>query len=494
VTVTTEPSPGPLRRPDGERGGDRQHVGKGGDRVASAVRWLLPYALLTGVLLLLVRLASRPLDNTDTYFHLRFGREFVSGAWSLGHPGSVSSFATADWVPTQWLPQVVMARVEDWWGLAGVAWLSGLQLLVLAVTFFVVARRRSDPVVAVPVVMVALCACAAGMSMRPQVLSYVLVAVTTSAWLRARETGRTPWWLIPLTWVWAMCHGMWPVGIVIGLVVVVAACLDDRSPSGLRLAVVPVLSAGAACLTPVGPSLWAAVAGVGSRSQYFSEWGAPVFTHLNTVAVLVMLGAVATIAIRRGTTWLEILLLGLAAAWAVYSLRTVPVAAAMLVPLLALAGQRLVGTRSRTSRVERRWVAGAFVGALVLLALQVPSTAAAPPADLRAVDPALGALPSGTNVLSGTGHGGYLMWRFPRLDLVTHGYGDTFTTAELERTATIESLEPGWVELLRGLGVQYAVLEPDSALAYNLREGQGWTVVAHTPDLELLEPPPGWTG
>lgn len=462
------------------------------DPVTLVARRILPFALVAGVFLVLVRLASTPLDNTDTYFHLRFGHEFVSGTWSLGSPGSVSSFATADWVPTQWLPQVVMAKVEDWWGLSGVAWLSGLQFLVLALTFFVIARRRSDPVVAVPVVMAGLCACAAGMSMRPQVLSYVFVAATTAAWLRARETGRMPWWLIPLTWVWAMCHGMWPVGIVIGLVVVLGACLDDRSPSGLRLAVVPVVSAGAACLTPVGPKLWGAVLDVSSRSQYFSEWGTPVFTHLNTIAILVMLGACTTIAIRRGATWVEILLLGLAAAWTVYSLRTVPVAAAMLVPLCALGGQRLVGRRTPTSRLERRGVAGAFVGGLALLALQVPHSSASAPNDLRAGDPALEVLPAGTKVLSDTGYGGYLMWRFPTLDLVNHGYGDTFTTPELERNATIGALEPGWVELLRDTQVEYAVLEPDSALAYNLREVQGWTVVEHSDDLELLEPPSGW--
>ena len=76
--------------------------------------------------------AGQPLNNNDTYFHLRFGHEFLSGDWSLRDPGSVSSFATADWVPTQWLPQVVMAQTEDWFGLAGVAWLSGLLFLSLA--------------------------------------------------------------------------------------------------------------------------------------------------------------------------------------------------------------------------------------------------------------------------------------------------------------------------------------------------------------------------
>jgi hypothetical protein len=463
------------------------------DPVAVAVRWVLPHALLAGVLLLMVRLAATPLDNTDTYFHLRFGHEFLSGSWSLRQPGSVSSYATADWVPTQWLPQLAMAQLEDWFGLAGVAWLSGLQFVVLAVTFFVVARRRADPVIAVPVVMVALCASAAGMSMRPQVLSYVLVAITAAVWLRAAQTDRTPWVLVPLTWVWAMCHGMWPVGIVIGAAVVIGTCLDRRSASGLRLAAVPALSAVAACATPVGPRLVDAVLTVSSRGDYFSEWGSPVFTELNTLALLGMLAAATLVAIRRGATWVEILLIGLAAAWTVYSLRTVPVAAAMLVPLLAASGQQLVGPRSPTHRLERRWVAASFVAALALLTWQVPAAADQPPAALRSLDPVLNELPDGTKVLSDTGDGGYLMWRFPGLDLMSHGYGDTFTTAELERNATISGLGSEWVELVRDSKVAYAVLEPDSELAYALRELVGWRVVEDSPSWELLEPPSGWT-
>ena len=59
----------------------------------------------------------------------------------------MSSFGTNDWVPTQWLPQVVMAQLENWFGLPGVAWFQGLLHLALAVTFWVVARRWSTPLV-----------------------------------------------------------------------------------------------------------------------------------------------------------------------------------------------------------------------------------------------------------------------------------------------------------------------------------------------------------
>ncbi len=98
-------------------------------RQRSPFTLLLAVAPFVGVLTtiaLLAQRASRPLSNADTYFHLRFGHEFLDGDWSLRNPGSVTTFGTNDWTPTQWLPQVVMAQLEEWFGLPGVAWLAGL--------------------------------------------------------------------------------------------------------------------------------------------------------------------------------------------------------------------------------------------------------------------------------------------------------------------------------------------------------------------------------
>ena len=111
--------------------------------------------------------------------------------------------------------------------------------------------------------------------MRPQVISYLLVALTTAAWMRTREDGRARWWLIPMTWVWAMCHGMWPIGIVIGLVALVGIAADrtaDRRDL-LRLSAIPVGSAVVAALTPVGPALYPAVLLVGGRGQVLRRVG-----------------------------------------------------------------------------------------------------------------------------------------------------------------------------------------------------------------------------
>lgn len=463
--------------------------------VATVVRRGLPPLLLGAILVKTVAGAAAPLGNTDTYFHLRFGRAFLDGTWSVADPGRVSRFGTADWVPTQWVPQVVMARAEESFGLPGVAWLAGLQVVALVVTVYVVARHRASPLVASAITVVVLLACGPGLSMRPQVLSFVLVAVTVAAWSRARERDTVPWLLVPLTWVWAMTHGMWFVGVVIGLVAWAGAALDlgVRTRRSLQRLAVPVLSLLVACLTPVGPSLLSAVLLVGSRGKYFTEWGTPAFSTVSSWLVLVLLGG-TLLGLARATEarFFDLALVGLAGAFTIYSVRTLPVAAVMLAPVAAgLLQARSGDDPLPVRRPEGLLLAGGALASLAVLAALVPSRADSPVDRPDWLDTRLAAMPAGTGVVSGWGEGGYLMWRFPQVDLLMHGYGDVFTTDELDRNVAIRSADPGWDELLRDTGVEVAVLDPATPLAYAL-ERSGWDVVEESATLELLVAPDDW--
>ena len=456
-------------------------------------RLVFPLLVLVGTLVALVVNTARPLTNTDTYFHLRFGEEFL-GPWSLRHPGSVSTFATRPWVPTQWLSEIVMARTEQWFGLAGLAFLSGLLEIALLVALYVVARRRADAWSAMPVTAVALWTMQYGLSMRPQVVSYLLVAVVTGAWLQTSDDRKVRWWLVPLVWLWAMLHGMWPVGLAISGVAVVGLALDRAPlPVVARAAGVTLASAVAAALTPIGPALYGAIAAVGSRRSYFVEWEQPTLVSWEALGLTVLVVVTLVGWWRRGSlTWTEGVLLVLGVALAVWSRRTVPVAAAMLTPLAAGALQGLAGRRTPVDRRERRTVAVAVALAVGVLAVAVPFTSADPPAQPSWADPALDALPAGTKVLDDWAFGGYLMWRHPQLDLMMHGYGDTFTTAELDRNQRLLALAPGWENDLRESGARVAVLRP-SALSEVLADREHWVVEHSSPDLVMLRAPAGWS-
>ena len=162
----------------------------------------------------------------------------------------------------------------------------------------------------------------------------------------------------------------------------------------------------------------------------------------------------------------------------------------MLAPLAAgaAAGPARSSYAGRRARAAGRCSAGRLV-ALVALAVAVPHTSDDPLAQSAWSDPALGALPPGTKVLDDWASGGYLMWRYPQLDLMMHGYGDTFTTAELTRNNDLLLVGPGWEHDLRERGARVAVLRPWSVLASQLAAQEGWRVVHSSDDLEMLRGP-----
>jgi hypothetical protein len=307
---------------------------------------------------------------------------------------------------------------------------------------------------------------------------------------------------VPVTWLWAMLHGMWPIGIALGLVAIVGIALDGwprlREQRGvlLRLLAVPALSLVVVGLTPVGPGLYSAVLLVSGRSQFHDEW-APTNFHMSqpaTVAAVIVVTLVVWLRVRRGTgtTWVEILVLLMAAGWSAYAVRTVPIAAMMLVPLLAAALQSLIGARRSGVRRERVVVGGLAALAVVALTALVPVTSNEPAAVPAWLDPALDALPAGTAVQSIGPMGGYLMWRYPRLDPVIDGYTDAYTTRHLKDEQVLVATKPGWDRILKRTGPRYALLPIRSSLTYGLTQFEGWETLHKSKDVVLLEAPEGW--
>ena len=471
-------------------------VGPGAQSPDNLVRralQVIPVVVFLGVLAGIVKYTARPLTNFDTYFHLRIGQEFLDG-WSLRDPGSLSTFSTADWLPTQWASQMLMATTERQLGLAGVAWLSGVWFVLLAVALYVSARRQASALAAATLTTLAVVAMQPALSARPQVLSYALVVVFVSTWLASIDDGRPRWWLVPLTWVWAVVHGMWPLAVVIGVAGVLGAALERRHEAGVlaRLAAVPLLCGVAAALTPIGPALYGAVVNVGGNARFFSEWGSPDFHHPMAYLPAAMVGATALLWLRRGPTpWSQLAFLALGAAFTLYSIRTLPVAVAIMTPLLAAALAPYLAPQP-VRRWERLTVAGGALAAVACLAALVPQTTTPDEDGLANVAGELSSLPDGTPVLNAWEWGGYLMWDQPRLDLVMHGYGDMFTTDELQRNTDIEGLAPDWEDLVAETGARVAVLRSEGKLAHALTQGYDWEVVAEDEVAVMLRAPEDW--
>ncbi len=459
-------------------------------------RWV-PVVVLLAILARVAVHAAQPLSNPDTWFHLRIGGDLLTGG-SLIHPRPLSSFATEPWRPTQWSTELVAALVEQRFGLPGVAWLFGLLHLVLVVTVYAVTRARASILAASVATALTTLAAAPSLSARPQVVSFVLLAVVVAAWLRAHRSLTVPWSLIPLTWVWATAHGLWSLGVVLGAVCWVGLCLDRRLDrrTGPRMLAVPVLSAAAACLTPVGPTLlWSQLA-VGGRSRLIGEWQATSFRTFPALAVAAMAVVVVVCWSRRGgAPWTKVLLLLVAVSWAMAADRLVVCAAVVLAPLLAAELHSLTGggpvQQMPAVRSKRGEVVTVALGAtvmLVALALAVPHTARQAAGVPSGFTSRLVSLKPGTPVIVADPVGSWLEWRFHDLDPVMDGMFDGYAVADIERYRRFQSVRPGWTAFVEDSRAEVAVLPVASPLAEAMRTSLGWRVVDHDDQWVYLVP------
>ena len=369
-----------------------------------------------------------------------------------------------------------MAKTEDWFGLAGVAWLSGLLFLSLALVVYWACRRQAEPAVAALLVVLTLIASTSGISMRPQMVSYILVVVTIAAWQRARDTGRAPWLLVPAD---------------VGLDDVPRDVADrdrDRRRRSARARPRPRSS------TPHPGQDGRGAGAVGSGLAAHARRSRPVpgraprglpgqvLLRVEPARLHQALGRHAGRhpGAGRGTQ---------AAARRAGAVVRRPAGRARGAVRHLLDAHRAGGGLPRRSRSLRPPYRRSSARGPRCSAASGCSSSAGPcsrwprsrswcrtPRTSRRetppwLDGALGDLPAGTRVINDSGFGGYLMWRFPELDVVVHGYGDLYTDDELERNADIEGGRAGWVDLVQNTGAD--VRRAPAGLAARLQPARG---------------------
>lgn len=451
------------------------------------------FALFLMVTARLAVRASESVTDPDTWWHLRLGEEFTSGSWSLADPGRLSPFATRPWFATQWTLEVVAHYVYDGFGLAGVSWLAGLGLVALAAVVYAVCRMRSSMFVAAVVSSVTLFATILSHGPRPQLASFIFVAIVTSAWLRTMRDLKPRWWLVPLSWLWACTHGMWFMGVLVGVVVVVGLLLDGRLDRGqaVRLGLVPVGGIVAAAVTPVGPKLILAPLATSKMAQFITEWQPPKFSEPVPAIALLMVAVVVITWARAGTrrSWAEILLIAMALGWIVLYYRTIAVGAVIAAPLVASSIQSWLPTEALGLRKWEPRVGIAFALAIVVgLGIAAPYRNAAPLEGVDRLNAALSRLPTGTVVYNDYGLGGWLEWKHRNVAPVVDGLTDAYEFKYVDSYMKTKDLESGWQERIDKTGAEYALLESETPLAAALKD-EHWNTVVRESKYVLLQRP-----
>lgn len=455
--------------------------------------WRIPLAgRLTPVVLLVVVAAVQTLhrvDDPDTWWHLRTGAELRRSLDLVG-PDPWSPFTTHEWIRHQWLGDLLMAGVHDVAGLAGVAWLVTAFAVTTVVAAYSVARRRASVLVSAGVAVVALVGASMTLSARPQSISLPLTVIAAGVWLSTAHDHRPRWWLVPLTWVWACCHGFWFLVPALGAVVVVGLVLE-RAPARavVRSSALAAATLVVAALTPVGPRLLAAPFEVSTITGFIEEWlppspSAPAFVAGCAMAVVL----VVLWSLGDPPHWAEVGVLVVAAYLLVAHGRTVSLAAVLLVPLLAAAVQRRVPLeRERTGRTEVLAVSVAAVLGLGLTALVAPAQASTPVGFPTALSPRLSALPAGTVVCNDYDAGGWLWWSHPDLVPVIDGRTELYTPEDLRAYTRFVAGGPGTEAEVQRRGCAAALVRDGSPAADTLVRS-GWDVDAQGGGWQLVLP------
>jgi hypothetical protein len=169
---------------------------------------------VAAVLLLAAVLSLREIGSLDAGFHLAAGEWILSGnGWPRTDP---FTFTVPDhaWVDTSWGYQVVLALAGRAAGAAGIVLLHVALVLAAFGTVFATARLVGGDRDALPaLLLLGVLASEMRFEVRPELLSYALLAVVLHV-LHRRDEGRpTTLWALPVVFLlWTNAHGLVVLG------------------------------------------------------------------------------------------------------------------------------------------------------------------------------------------------------------------------------------------------------------------------------------------
>jgi hypothetical protein len=450
-------------------------------------RTLVPAMMSVVTVLIVLVMAIRPVKDVDVWWHLKTGQFVLNGGAFIG-PDPWVPFATRPFILNQWLPEVIAFKGYTWFGLPAVAWLRCVGILLILSAILWCTRRVADTVPALITALAALVGTGGSLSERPQLVSFALLAVWVGASWRTAEDLQPRWWLIPLTWVWALSHGLWITGIGVGVIVITGLLLDrriDLRRAG-RMLLVPVASLAVVTLTPVGPRLLLTPFEVAENATSFIQEWQPTNLRGNGFAIVtVILLAGAVVGWVRSASvppWWQIGLAAVAFVSILAMSRSIPVGAIISAPLAAASLQRLRDTKPQAISRDslKRWGALILVAALVAapVSMVVARKPGLTPEGLR---PALSAIPAGSVILDDFSISGWLLWAEPDLIPVIDLRSEVYSKEYFQAYRTAEEVRAGWQVYVKQVNPTYALLRTEAPLRLALQEKLHWTTVREDP-------------
>ena len=488
------------------------------DRIA---RWLLP--TLGGLLILLaysftlfLRKGGLFAGDGDPGRHIRVG-SFILETRTIPRIDLFShTMHGREFIPFEWLSEALFAAAHAVAGLAGVAVFTGILFAAGVGLVYLAIRSFGVPApVAFAFGFLSFLLQAVHLHPRPHMFTTALVALFSLILLEVRR-GRSKKWLLALPVLmvaWVNLHG----GFLVGLILIgvfsgyyLLRWTRDRTATvnrelALWLIGTLFLCLLASLLNPAGWALWPHTTGYLGETylvDYTQEYKSPNFHDavIKSFLLTLTLGTIVLALLRSRVDLLGLFLWVLFAAFALHSVRNVPLFGVVCIPWLAVwtsellqPGDEAVGRGARFWRwanaIQR--VESTLPGwPLVLVGLVLLTAGALREAKngtyafaedvfpVAAVDHLResGFVPPGP-VYNEFIWGGYLLYAWPEIPVFIDGQTDFYGEELTREYRDIRFIQPGWRESLARRGVKWILVPPDAPLAAALPLLEDWELI-----------------
>ena len=449
--------------------------------------------------------------NTDGDLgrHIRVGETILEQGRLFYSDRFSHTMAGQPFVPHEWLSEVLFAAANRLGGLPGALVLTGIVVAgAYALTVLFLQRSGVDPLLAFATAVAAGVLGAVHWLARPHV--FTLLGAVVVLWLLERGARRAPLAAVVVFAAWANLHGGFLYGLALITLYLIGDGLEIRWGHGRshwvgRLRQHGLLLAGAlagALINPSGPGLLVHVTGYLGKDYLVdrtAEYQSPDFHALyGRIFLVVVLGVVAALALAgRRPTFPRLVTVLATLAFAMMSIRNIPLFGLVALPLVALhlagvlpawRGRVLDRLRAGFAEAARTTSFGGWSAIATGLLLAAAATRWGPggrPLVQAGFDPAVFPVEAVARAraagLSGPvfnefAWGGYLLYAWPEQPVFIDGQTDFYGERLTREYATIRETGAGWQEALARRGVALMLLPPDAPLVRALSGSPSWKV------------------
>jgi hypothetical protein len=465
----------------------------------------------------IVFMASRPMIDTDTWWHLR------TGQWILDHhalpeadPFSLTRSGSA-WYYPAWLSEVLMVEVFTIAGLPGLNLLFGVLIVLSFVVIFM--TMRGDPYLRAAVLVLAAGASEIYWSARPQIFTFLFAACFFYCLREFLQGRKNLLWILPILMVvWVNTHPGFAFGFILLLLAIAGQGLkflssrEMQSPEETRK-FFWVAGIGLACFLGswINPAGWKIIAypfqtvSIQFLQNYIQEWQSPNFHFWNAQLFLILFFLTWTVIafspkrfdIGDFSLLAIIGYMGFIAARNTYLLSII--APAMILdygqPILEA---RFPGWSPGKSASRMMGIVNSAVLAVATIAIAVSVVLNNTPASIAAtvrrevpVDAVafLSRNPGWGNMLNAYNWGSYLLWHLPSYPVFVDGRTDLYGDELLNQYLSVVNARAGWQDILDTWNIRVVFLDPSAPILQVLIT-QGWQVQYHDDQSVILLRPP----